>query len=128
VRPPSPSRFEVVDVIIEAAAQPLAAWQVEVKATSGQVRIVGIEGGAPGVFAAAPFYDPAAMRGERVIIAAYSTAAATHLPRGRVRVARIHVQVTGGEEPQFQGTLHAAATAGGAEIDAAIEVNRGVNP
>jgi hypothetical protein len=45
-----------------------------------------------------------------------------------VRVASVHVQVIGDEEPQFRGTLHAAATAGGAAIEATIEVNPGVTP
>ena len=41
------TRFEAIDIYIDSGAQPLAAYQVELRATSGDVKAVGIEGGDP---------------------------------------------------------------------------------
>ena len=51
----------------------------------GPCRFVGVRCDEPG-------RDPAALAGDRVILAAYSTA--EQLPKGRFRIARVHVQVT----------------------------------
>lgn len=115
-------RFESIDVFIDAGATPLAAWQVEVKPAGdqpGHVKIVGIEGGQHPAYAAAPYYDPIAMQGERVIIAGLSTA--DDLPMGRTRVARIHVQVDA-PDIQWQASLQAAAGPDGAKFEAIVEV------
>jgi hypothetical protein len=115
------TRFEAFDVFVDAGARPLAAWQVEVKPVGvrGQVTIVGIEGGEHAAFAGAPYYDPVAMQSERVIVAGLSTAA--DLPRGRTRVARIHVQVEGAE-PEWAAMVQAAAGADGVKFGAAAQV------
>ncbi|HVT83267.1 MAG TPA: hypothetical protein VHM90_21690, partial [Phycisphaerae bacterium] len=42
----------------------------------------------------APFYDPAAMMGNRVVVAAFSTEEG--LPKGVTRVARLHMMLNGG--------------------------------
>ena len=112
----TPSRFLAVDVYVDSGAEPLAAWQLELRATAGTVRIAGVEGGAEGVFADPPYYDPKAMRQERVVLAAFSTAAASTLPKGRTRVARVHVQVSG--EAKLALRLDAAANAAGQRIQA----------
>jgi len=86
--------FENVDITIDTQV-PLAAYQLEVRpvTTAGiTARIVGIEGGDTAPFIDPPYYDPAALAGDRVILAAYSTA--EQLPKGRFRIARVHVQVT----------------------------------
>src|SRR6267142_3694254 len=70
------SRFRAVDIFIDPKGAPLAAWQIEFAATNGVAKIVGIEGGEAEPFRNPPFYDPKAMQGERVIIAAFSTEAA----------------------------------------------------
>lgn len=96
--------FAPVDVFIDSGTSPLAAWQVEVtpRAEKAGVRVVlvGIEGGEAGVYEGPAHYDPAALApsgGGRVILAAFSTAEQSKLPSGRVRVARLHVLVEGGE-------------------------------
>ncbi|MCA9299898.1 MAG: hypothetical protein KDA28_12575 [Phycisphaerales bacterium] len=114
----APSSFEWVDVIIETST-PLAAWQVRV--TSPGVRIVGVEAGeAP--FDEAPAYDPVALRDrEEIIIASFDTG--TGLVSGRVRVARLHVRVSGA--PSWSGELMVAADDEGCPIDASLLLERG---
>ena len=85
-------RFVTVDVIVETGDRPLAAWQVEVKTDA---RIVGVEGGEPAAFKAPPFYDVRALRGGRIILAAFTVDEAA--PGGTLRVARLHMQETGGK-------------------------------
>jgi hypothetical protein len=53
------------------------------------------------------------MRGERVVIGAFSTAAADTLPSGRTRVVTIHVEISGDEVPAFEAKVQAAATVDG---------------
>jgi hypothetical protein len=80
------------------------------------VKLVGIEGGEPAPFRSAPYYDPAAMQGERVILGAFSTAPAEQLPRGGVRIATMHCLVSGDSRPVFRATVSAAATSDGQPI------------
>ena len=127
-RDAQPIEFATIDVVVDPGDETLAAYQVEIEAVAAAIMIVGIEGGEHPEFAAPPYYDPAAMRHERVIIAAFSTAARDALPRGASRVATIHVQITGGETPRFEATLTAAAAAGGREIDAKVHLKRNPKP
>ncbi len=108
------TRFMAFDVFVDSGTNALAAWQLDFRATKGDVKIVGIEGGEHGAFKEPPHYDPKAMQHERVRLAAFSTAA--DLPHGKTRVATIHVQVTGSTEPQFTIRVEAAAQADGAKI------------
>jgi hypothetical protein len=107
---PAPApRFRTIPVEVDAGA-PLAAYQVEIT-TGGQ--IVGVEGGeAP--FDAPPYYDPAALAGGRIILAAFSTERS--LPPGRHRVAVLHVREVG--EPRTDIRLVAAADPNGRRVDA----------
>ena len=105
-----------MDVFVDSKDKPLAAYQLEFNATSGDVKIVGIEGGEHAAFAEAPFYDPKAMQHERVILAAFSIT--EKLPRGRTRVATIHIQVSGTTDPRFELKLQIAADASGNEFPA----------
>jgi len=111
-----PVRFAAVDVMIDPHGKPLAAYQLDFRATHGNVIIVGIEGGEHSAFAKPPYYDPKAMQQERVIIAALSTN--DDLPTGKTRVATIHLQITGDMKPQYKANLTTAATANGEAIDA----------
>lgn len=113
-------RFTHVDIFIDSARTPLAAWQLELKALRGDVKIVGIEGGEHTAFREPPYYDPAAMNGGRVILAAFSTS--KELPAGRTRAARVHVMITGAEAPQYDLALTVAAGADGRPIHATASV------
>jgi hypothetical protein len=107
------TRFETVDVFVDAHDTALAAYQLEFSARAGSIRIAGIEGGAHAAFSTPPYYDPKAMQQDRVILAAFSTGAPSTLPSGRTRVATIHLQVRGSKPPEFQIKLQTAADASG---------------
>ncbi len=110
-------RFTHVDVFIDTKDQPLAAYQFELAAEKGDVKIVGIEGGEHAAFKAPPYYDPAAMSRDHVIIAAFNTG--KDLPKGKTRVARVHVQITGETKPEYVLKLEVAASSEGQPISGA---------
>lgn len=109
-------QFRTMDISLESKDKPLAAYQLEFSATAGDVRIVGIEGGEHQAFAQPPYYDPKAMQHDRVIIAAFSTETADKLPKGKTRVATIHLQTKGAVEPEFELKLQTAADVGGNKL------------
>jgi hypothetical protein len=112
------SRFYAVDIYVASGTTPLAAYQLEFAATNGVARIVGVEGGEHPAFRQPPIYDPNALQHDRVIIAGFSTAAATTLPTGNTRVATIHYQTTDTQPPQFALKLQAAGDPQGNRISA----------
>ncbi len=116
-------RFCAVDVYVDSGSTPLAAYQLEFSVAGGAAKIVGIEGGEHPAFAEPPYYDPKAMQHEKVIIAAFNTAPANQLPKGKTRVATIHLQTAGTAELQYEFKLQAAADASGNRIRAEISVN-----
>jgi hypothetical protein len=113
-RPSSADRFLPVDIYLDAADRPLAAWQVEFTSESEDVKIAGVEGGAHAAFAHPPYYDPAALSKGRIILAAFNTG--KDLPAGRTRVATLHLHVRGGARPDWSVKVEAAADAGGSQI------------
>jgi hypothetical protein len=117
-----PVRFEAVDVYLDAAAEPLAAYQFQFAAEVGEIKIVGVEGGEHPAFREPPYHDPAALMEGRIIIADFSTS--RDLPVGRTRVARLHLQVIGEREPQYVAALEVAASADGKQIEANITVGK----
>lgn len=117
-------RFEAVDVFIDSNKAALAAYQFELNTEQGQVEIVGIEGGEHTAFAEPPFYDPKAMKQNRVILAAFNTG--DELPVGKTRIARVHVMVSGQIEPAYSARLTVSASAEGDAIPANISVVKGV--
>jgi hypothetical protein len=122
---PSASPFAFVDVFIDPHGKPLAAYQFELRATAGDVKLVGIEGGEHAAFAKPPYYDTKALLSERVVIAAFNTGAAETLPSGKTRVARLMVRVGGNEKPKYDVKLQVAASADAKPLDATISVTEG---
>jgi hypothetical protein len=118
-------RFGYLDVYVDPGAKPLAAYQVELTPTAGDVVLTGLEGGEHAAFRAAPYYDPAALHAarSRVIVAGFNTGA--DLPRGRTRVARLHLQITGSAEAAWATKLQVAASSDGKPIDAKVTVSAG---
>ena len=114
----SAQRYQPVDVYIDSGDTPLAAYQVEVT-VEGDAMIVGVEGGDVPAFAAAPHYDPRALAGGRIIIADLDVG--TDLPRGRTRVATLHMRESGAP-PTYDVTLQAAADADGNAIPATVRL------
>ena len=111
-------RFSPLHIYIDSGSRSLAAYQFELKATAGQIKIVGVEGGENKAFNEAPYYDPAALAKSRIIIAAFNTG--DDLPKGRTRVATIHLQIIGETKPEYKLKLTIAADANGNEIPAKI--------
>ncbi len=118
-------RFAAVHIYLDSGDKPVAAYQFELKARSGQIKIVGVEGGAHPAFREAPYYDPAALMNDRIIIAAFNTG--TDLPQGRTRIATIHLQILGDAEPQYELKLVTAADRDGREIHADLNLQAGEN-
>lgn len=116
----APVRFQTIDVYVDAGGKPLAAYQVSVRSAAKNALLSGLEGGDHPAFARPPYYDPKALIDETVIVAGLSTA--DDLPRGRTRVARLHVQVTGADDPRFEAKLHVAAGPDGAAVAATVTV------
>jgi len=113
-------RFQAVDIFVDSKEVPLAAYQLAFSVKSGDARVVGVEGGEHPAFKDAPFYDPKAIQQERVIVAAFNTAASDKLPSGKTRVATIHLQILSEPPPQYALTLQAAATVDGGKIAAEV--------
>lgn len=111
-------RFAAVNLYIDSGKQPLAAYQLEMTATKGDVRIVGIEGSEHPAFKNPPYYDPAALMNHRVILAAFNTG--TNLPAGKTRVARVHVRIAGDTQPHYELKLEVAASPDGQRVSAEV--------
>jgi hypothetical protein len=109
------ARFFFVDVYLDSADAELAAYQIEIAATSPSAQLVGVEGGDGTAFAAPPYYDPAALAGHRIILAAFSTG--SDLPRGATRVARLHIRQTDSSPPGLVVHVEAAADHRGEPIN-----------
>ena len=116
-------RFAPLHIYIDSSNSSLAAYQFELKAAAGQIKIVGVEGGRHEAFKEAPYYDPAALAKDRIIIAAFSTG--SNLPKGRTRIATIHLQIVGDAEPQYELKLAVAGDADAKEIPAEITFEKG---
>jgi hypothetical protein len=107
--------FVPVDIYIDPIGYPLAAYQFELRALGGEVGIVGVEGGEHSAYELPPFYDPAALMQDRIIIAGYSLQ--DDLPTGHTRIATVHIQVTG-PMPELEILPVVAADLNGQNIDA----------
>jgi hypothetical protein len=120
--PPSPSRFTAVDLFIDPKGQPLAAYQVEFTAETGQISLVGVEAGESGPYAIRPpYYDPAALAGHRIILGDYTLDPAA--PKTKTRVARLMLELRGDASPQYVTKLMTAATPEGKPITAEVSLN-----
>jgi len=113
--PSSPVSFHTVDLLIDSGDQHLAAYQMEAVVDAG-ARIVGIEGGESAAFSEPPYYDPAAIQSDRVILGAFSTLPSDQLPVGQTRVATLHVQTQGNEPPKVEIVETTAADHDGSKI------------
>jgi hypothetical protein len=116
-------RFATVDVLIDSNDKPLAAYQFEFAAETGDVKIVGVEGGEHPAFQGAPYYDPEALDHGRIVIAAFNTG--RDLPKGRTRVATLHLRVAGPTAPRYAVKLVVAADADACQIPGEIHVIEG---
>jgi len=116
-------RFAPLHIYLDSGNKPLAAYQFELKAAARQIKIVGVEGGQHKAFEEAPYYDPAALANDRIIIAAFDTG--SEFPKRRTRIATIHLQIIGDAEPDYELKLIVAADADANEIPAKISFEKG---
>jgi hypothetical protein len=117
---PAGSRFEIIDVFVDSGKELLAAWQVEFKATAGQVEIVGIERGDNAGFQDPPYYDPAAIQKNRIVIGAFNLT--NNLPVGKTKIARLHLHVSGAQKPTYAAKVIVAGNKEGKPIAASASV------
>ncbi len=129
---PTGPRFGYVDIFIDSGDIPLAVYQIELQATTGDIRIVGVEGSDSPAFATPPHYDPAALQdGERIVLGAFSTQ--PDLPLGKTRIARVHLRIIG-PPPTLALSLTVAGDADANPIDAktsfttTFQTQNGSNP
>ncbi|MYE13703.1 MAG: hypothetical protein F4X99_19015 [Gammaproteobacteria bacterium] len=82
---------------------------------------MGIERGGHDAFPRAPYYDRDALAdgtAPRIVVADYSLVLESALPRGRFRLATLHLMLEG--EPDYALRLVTATAPDGAPIDASI--------
>jgi len=113
-------RFAAFDVLIDSGKTPLAAYQVKIVTTSGDITLVGIEGSDQPAFAAAPYYDKHAILNKQIIVAGYSLAGS--LPTGKTRVATLMVRIGSSIKPDWHVTLQVAGGADGKQIPATASI------
>ncbi len=116
-------RFAPLDIYIDSGSRPLAAFQFELQAVAGHIEIVGVESGEHPAYKEPPYYDPAALANDRIIIAAFNTG--SELPTGRTRVATVHLAIYGDIEPEYRLELTVAGDIDGSEIPAEITFEKG---
>ncbi len=117
----SAPQFMPVDVYVDSGGERLVAYQLELIFDESKVEILSLEGGAPESFREAPYYDPAGMRGGRMVIAAFTTDDAG-APQGKHRLARLHLRVAPGASPNIEAHVVIAARPGGERIPVETEV------
>ena len=113
-------RFVPVEIHLDSP-QPVAAWQFELRDRNGAMKVVGIERGGIPAFPDAPYYDREAVAAggaDRIIVADYTLADASRLPRGRMRLAILHLMLEG--DADFELRLVTATRSDGQAIDASI--------
>jgi hypothetical protein len=81
------------------------------------VKLAGVEGGEHAAFRDPPYYDPAALSRNRIILAAFNTG--SDLPTTSFRAARLHVQIAGDADADFEVKLTVAFAADGSAVPAA---------
>ena len=89
---------------------------------SGSSTFFGVEGGEHPAFAEPAHYDPRALRGGRVVLAAFDLG--TELPVGRTRVATLHFALDAGAQPTFVVELVTAAGPDGDALEARATIER----
>jgi hypothetical protein len=117
-------RFAAVDIYLDST-EPVAAWQFELNDRNGVMKIAGVENGESAAFERVPYYDREAVQlgtADRIVVADFSLADASLLPSGRIRIATLHLVLSGADDPAFDLDLVTAVTHNGQLIDASISL------
>ena len=113
--------FRVINIFLDPKGKSLAAYQLQWKIATQNARIVGIEGGDHPAFRNPPHYDPRAIQGERVIVAAFNPGAEKSLPKGRIRIGSIHIEAAPAAICRFEIENLEAADAQGGRISVSAQ-------
>jgi hypothetical protein len=120
-KPQSGSKFTHIDLYLDPKGAPLAAWQLEFTAEVGNVSLVGIEAGDHAAYSTKPpYYDPAALAGNRILLADFTLD--PNAPKEKIRIARLMLEVKGDAVPQYATKLITAANSEGKRITAELTV------
>jgi hypothetical protein len=119
-------RFVNVDVFVDPHGNSLAAYQIECTADPKRVTLVGVEGGFHAAFKNPPYYDPQALAGHRIVLAALNPG--SDLPKEKVRVATLHLRTLGDGPANISAKLVTAASSNDQVIAADVSVSEGANP
>lgn len=125
--PNDDARFVAIDIFLDSA-KPVAAWQFALDELNGAMQVVGVENGSSPAFSSAPYFDREAVaqgRADRIIVADFSLAPQDALPVGRIRIATVHVRLSGAADPDFRLDLVTAAAADGNPVNASISMEHG---
>jgi len=115
------TRFAAFDVFVDSKTEALVAYQVEVTFDKARVKIVGVEGGAPAGWQSAPYYDRKGMESGVLVLGAFTPDDAQSTT-GRVRVARLHLEIQGAGTPALAIRVVTAAKPGGTRIPAQAQL------
>ena len=118
-----PRVFGTIVITIDPQGQELAGWQLRADFGKSDARIVGIEGGEHPAFAEPPYYDPKALNGGEIILAALSSH--QELPTRATVVAVIHVEHDRSGLPPLEISEVVAVGADGSEIDVKVDQQNG---
>ena len=119
---PAPTQLGTVDLFVDSAKTQLAAWQMEFKATAGQLRSSGSSA------ATTRFSRSALLRSggieEQSNMGAFNIS--DKLPAGKIRVARLHLHISGDQRPVYAVNLVVAGDQEGKPITAQASFSEGV--
>lgn len=118
-----PRIFGTIVVTLDPAGRELAGWQLRADFGKSDARIVGVEGGEHPAWAEAPHYDPRALNGGEIVLAAL--AADTELPTGPTVVAVIHVEHDRSGLPPLEISEVVAVGSDGSEITVTVTQENG---
>lgn len=123
--PPDSVRFSAVEVYLNTE-EPVAAWQFELTEADALMQVVGVENGESAAFAGTPYYDRQAVENgaaDRIVIADFSLADEKRLPRGRTRIATVHLAARADRDLQLETVLVVATGYDGQPIHASISLS-----
>lgn len=110
------AEFAVYDIYIDPHNDPIAAYQLKIWDKRAAIKIISVEGGEHPAFQKAPYFDPKAIQRDVIKLAAFHVGNADELPKSRIRVASLHVEIGPGLNPDLAVSIEAAARPGGSSL------------
>jgi len=118
------AEFAVYDIYIDPHDEPIAAYQLKIWDKRAAIKIVSVEGGEHPAFQKAPYFDPKAIQRDVIKLAAFHAGKADELPRRKIRVASLHVEIGPGLNPNLAVSIEAAARPGGSRLDPVVTLTK----